>query len=139
MAKKIHVVIVDDDLDNRELTREDFTRIDWIEKIRIVEDPHSLLDYLETLSRESDYPALILVDYQLSEMNGEELFHLLKKRSAYKNIQVAFYSSNLDKTIRKRLDALGVQYFPRPFNILQGEELAKEIKEVALKNEMIEI
>jgi len=96
-----------------------------------------LLDYLNGLHGRSELPALIIVDYRLRKMNGEELYHHLKKNSRYKNIQVAFYSSNLDQSIRNRLNALGVQYFTRPLNELQGEELAKEIREVALRNSMI--
>ena len=135
MSKRIHVIIVDDDMDNRDFTIENFVKISWIESIRIVEDASELLHYLDSLHISSEYPSLIIIDYMLRRINGEELLNLLRNHPKYHHIQVAFYSSNLSRDIRARLEQLDVQFFERPLSGQAAEELAVRIKNVALKHE----
>jgi CheY-like chemotaxis protein len=134
---KIKVVIVENDPENRDLTIEDFTRIDWMDHVKIVENGYLLFHYLDQLDTADDYPSLIIADYLLPGMNGEELYYHLKSHDTYKIIQFAFYDSNVDECLRPRLNKLDVKYFDRPFNIQQATELAQKIKNIALTKSMV--
>jgi CheY-like chemotaxis protein len=110
-----------------------FTDINWIDSVKIVNNAADLLFYLDSLHLQEYQPALIIVDYDLPYINGEELLELLTAHIDYRHIEVAFYSSNLNDHIRGRLNLLGIRYFKRPLTILGGEMLAEEIKDVALR------
>ncbi|MGZ3836955.1 MAG: response regulator [Flavisolibacter sp.] len=133
MHQQVHVVIVDNNKGNRALTAMNFTDINWIDSVKIVNNASELLLYLDSLGLQEYQPALIIVDYDLPYINGEELLELLTAHLDYRHIEVAFYSSNLNDEIRKRLNLLGIRYFKRPLTIVAGEKLAEEIKTVALQ------
>lgn len=133
MHQQIHVVIVDNNKGNRQLTEMNFKDINWIDSIKIVNNAADLLFYLDSLHLQEYQPALIIVDYDLPYINGEALLELLTAHIDYRYIEVAFYSSNLNDEIRKRLNLLGIRYFKRPITFLGGEVLAEEIKSVALQ------
>ena len=133
MHQQVHVVIVDSNKGNRELTATSFSDINWIDSVKIVNNAADLLFYLDSLDLQEYQPALIVVDYDLPYINGEALLELLTAHIDYRHIEVAFYSSNLNNEIRERLNQLGIRYFKRPLTILGGEALAEEIKEVALQ------
>lgn len=133
MHQQINVVIVDNNQGNRELTTMNFTDINWIDSVKIVNNAADLLFYLDSLHLQEYQPALIIVDYDLPYINGEALLELLTAHIDYRHIEVAFYSSNLNNEIRERLNLLGIRYFKRPLSILGGEAIAEEIKGVALQ------
>jgi CheY-like chemotaxis protein len=133
MHQQVRVVIVDNNESNRQITAMNFTDINWIDSVKIVNNAADLLFYLNSLQLQEYQPALIIVDYDLPYINGEDLLELLTAHIDYRHIEVAFYSSNLNDNIRKRLNALGIRYFKRPLTILGGERLAEEIKAAALR------
>ena len=134
MHQQVHVVIVDNNKISRELTAVSFADINWTDSIKIVNNAANLIFYLDSLHLRKYQPALIIVDYNLPYINGEELLELLTEHVDYRHIEVAFYSSNLTDDIRKRLNLLGIRCFKRPLTFRGGETLAEEIKKVALQN-----
>jgi two-component system chemotaxis response regulator CheY len=70
---------------------------------------------------------LILLDWNMPEMNGYEVLEKLKADQRYKNIPVMMVTTEGEKkNIVKAIKAGAVQYVVKPFTI---EELTKKIQE----------
>ena len=58
---------------------------------------------------------LVIVDYQMPQMTGEDFIRIVKSHHAYKNIPLILYSSVNHDGLKQRLKAMGVDgYITKP-------------------------
>lgn len=112
----IHVTIVDDIHDNlesyRELLEEDFN-------LKLISNPLSLIDFLE--NHETN---LLLLDLHMPQMNGFELYQLVKER--YPNLPTVFLSGDpSEDSVVEGLNLGASDFIVKP---ITAKELVARIK-----------
>jgi len=115
-AKSIHIVIAEDDEEDRMLTREAMIESRVKNTVHFVEDGEYLMDYLHNkgdFSDKSKYPApgLILLDLNMPRKDGREALKEIKSNEHLKRIPVVILTtSKAEEDIIRTYD-LGVNSF----------------------------
>lgn len=115
-------LIVDDDLMNTKLMEVVFKKIDW-------ESESILRDYLDILTRPdlADI-SLIMMDYNLKDMTGDEVIKKLRTDANYKGPIWLVSASPKEDEIQKSIDAGANKIVKKPFNIMDVSEMVKSLE-----------
>jgi CheY-like chemotaxis protein len=89
--KKIHVVLADDDPDDRELFATALSEVDANTNLVTVEDGESLFRNLETMTK----PDIIFLDLNMPRKNGRECLADIHNDKRYNDIAVIIYSTSM--------------------------------------------
>lgn len=94
----IHILMVEDNPADVELTREALKRGKLVNNISVVEDGEEALDYLYKRNRyeKAETPDIIFLDLNLPRMNGREVLSHIKKDQELSAIPVIVLSSSED-------------------------------------------
>jgi CheY-like chemotaxis protein len=115
-AKSIHIVIAEDDEEDRMLTREAMIESRVKNTVHFVEDGEYLMDYLHNKGDYSDKskfpaPGLILLDLNMPRKDGREALKEIKSNEHLKRIPVVILTtSKAEEDIIRTYD-LGVNSF----------------------------
>jgi CheY-like chemotaxis protein len=115
-AKSIHIVIAEDDEEDRMLTREAMIESRVKNTVHFVEDGEYLMDYLHNKGDYSDKnkfpaPGLILLDLNMPRKDGREALKEIKSNEQLKRIPVVILTtSKAEEDIIRTYD-LGVNSF----------------------------
>ncbi|MBJ7427719.1 MAG: response regulator [Bacteroidia bacterium] len=115
-AKSIHIVIAEDDEEDRMLTREAMIESRVKNTVHFVEDGEYLMDYLHNkgdFSDKSKYPApgLILLDLNMPRKDGREALKEIKSNEHLKRIPVVILTTSKAEEDIIRTYNLGVNSF----------------------------
>ncbi|MCL2186187.1 MAG: response regulator [Treponema sp.] len=110
MLENIPSVLVVDDAEANVLILEEILKTDY--KIITAYNGKEALDALHSASQ---LPKIILLDLIMPQMNGRELFEILKKDKAYRRIPVIFITVENDAE-SDLLDAGAVDFINKPFH-----------------------
>lgn len=122
--KAIHILIAEDDAEDRMLTTEAMNESRLVNRIDFVEDGEELMDYLNNIGKYSDpksfpLPGLILLDLNMPRKDGREALKEIKSSPHLKKIPVIILTtSKAEEDIIRTYD-LGVNSFitkPVTFN-----------------------
>jgi putative two-component system response regulator len=114
-----NVLIVDDASANLEL-------LAGILRERGIEPRPVLSGKLAILAVQADPPDLILLDINMPEMNGFEVYARLKADAAFKDIPVIFITALMETADKLKAFSMGaVDYVTKPF---QGEEVCARVE-----------
>ena len=101
MARSLAVTILmaDDDIDDRDLTRDAMQKNQLETELKWVEDGEELLDYLNRRGRFSDptaapRPGLILLDLNMPRMDGREALREIKADPELRRIPIIVLSTS---------------------------------------------
>ncbi|HET7897104.1 MAG TPA: response regulator [Flavisolibacter sp.] len=131
----LHIIVVDDDEDDRYMIDSSFRQVQWMDHIKILSSGESLFRHLDSLPDSNAFPSLILLDYHMPRIGAEEILLRLKRQQAYANINVAVYSTEMSDTLRDRLLAMGaVDCYTKRWNANGNRQLAEALKTVAQQN-----
>ena len=114
--KPIHILMADDDEDDRLIAQEAFEEARIINTIQFVEDGEELLDYLQRRGAYAEpdaapRPGLILLDLNMPKMDGREALQAIKSDPELRRIPVVVLTtSEAEEDILKSYD-LGVNSF----------------------------
>lgn len=90
--KPIHILLADDDEDDRFLTREAFLKHFPISQMQFVEDGEELMEYLNRTGRykdsQAEMPELILLDLNMPRKDGREALQEIKTDQRLRHIPV---------------------------------------------------
>lgn len=117
MAQNYPIVIVDDDLDDRELLGELALELRPNHDLRYFVNGVEVLKYLETTSEQ---PFIILCDVNMPKMNGMELLEQIQKTPflKQKSIPFIFLSTSGEKRYVMKAYELSAQgFFQKPSEI----------------------
>jgi CheY-like chemotaxis protein len=110
MNKSGPVVVIEDDLDDQEILKEIFGKLDYKNEVVFFRDGNSALKYLD---QGDIYPFLILSDINMPKMDGFELRSVIQtnERLHIKCIPYLFFSTNANKQSVIDAYSLSVQGF----------------------------
>lgn len=135
-SQNCHLLIVDDDEDDRYILDLSFRQIQWGEHIKLLDSGDDMFRHLDGLSNPSSYPSLILLDYNMPRMGAEEIINRLKRHAHYNSIRVAVYSTAMTEALKTRLQALGaVECYSKGVSVAAAMRLAGDLKEEAQKQQ----
>lgn len=110
-----NVLLVEDNQDDAELIIRSLKKSRIANKIDWVRSGEEALDYIDDL--ENGLPALILLDFQLPGINGDEVLKGIRDRGMGRNIPVVLLTSSDENEDIKKIYALGANsYIVKPVN-----------------------
>jgi CheY-like chemotaxis protein len=113
-TKQKIILFADDDLDDQELLKEAFLKIDDQLIIHTHTTGKDALTFLENCTDE-DLPGLIILDYNIPDMNGAEIFQSINSNSRYHHITKIVWSTSNSPLYRQICKDAGIDhYFEKP-------------------------
>ena len=96
--ESINILLVEDNKGDIELTRESLSRGKLKNKLTVIEDGESALNYLYKRAPYEDVerPDIVLLDLNLPKVSGRDILKALKQDDSLKDIPVIILSSSQD-------------------------------------------
>jgi two-component system response regulator len=135
--KSVHILMADDDPDDRMLMQEALQETNLENLLRFVEDGAELMDYLHRRGKfveDAPRPGLILLDLNMPKVDGREALKNIKSDPELRRIPiVVFTTSRADHDILKSYD-LGVNSFiSKPTQYVDLVYVARQISQYWLR------
>jgi CheY-like chemotaxis protein len=118
------ILIADDDLDDQELLGDAFRAIDKLLALEFIHNGNKVVKYLEKLD-DAELPSLIVLDYNMPELNGVEILRVLNDGTRYKPIPKIIWSTSNSIVYKKLCLELGAaDYIVKPSDLASFESIA---------------
>lgn len=125
-----YVIIIDDDQDDREILSASLELLGIYTKS--FDSGVKALSYLHLVTDSSELPTLIISDYNMPCMNGQQVLLSIKTNNATKNIPVVMFSTHLPQFVKKNHLALGaLRCFNKPNSYLEFNAQVGVFKDLA--------
>ena len=119
------ILIGEDDADDEELLKELFASVDDAFSLVFINNGRRLVDYLHA-APDHGLPCLIVLDYNMPELNGEQILRELKGNAKFTRIPKIIWTTSQSDAYKGRcLDAGADDYIIKPANI---NELVEAIR-----------
>jgi len=123
--RKKWILIGEDDMDDKEILEETFKEIDPSVAIRFIPGGKEIISFLES-AKEGEEPSLIVLDYNMPELNGAEILQKLQSISLVEKVPKLIWSTSgasLYKSKCMRMGATG--YLVKPSSVEELEEMTR--------------
>lgn len=128
--RKKYLFLAEDDDDDVEILLESMQKLDQQIDVFVLKNGQQTLSCLESLPEER-IPGLILLDYNLPEINGYQILITLARLDKYKSVpKIIWSTSNSPFHIKECLDSGALNYFVKPSEITGFYLFAKEIIDI---------
>ena len=132
MVEFRQILLVDDNLEDIELTLEALSERNLANRVISVNDGVQAMEYLQCegnyKDREPENPALILLDIKMPRMDGIEVLEAIRKDPALKTIPVVMLTSSREESDLLKSYELGVNaYVVKPVNIKDFFEAVQQL------------
>jgi CheY-like chemotaxis protein len=122
---KLTVLLAEDDIDDQELLKDAFLKIN--PSIQMVSFT-SGKKFLHTLENLDTAPHMVILDYNIPEMNGAEILQHLNGHLQYKSMVKIVWSTSNSPFYKNSCLALGAHaYFVKPSTLAGLEQMAQEM------------
>jgi CheY-like chemotaxis protein len=119
------ILLGEDDIDDEELLKELFSSVDGSFELTFINNGRQVIEYLDSLPN-TLLPCLLILDYNMPELNGADVLENLKAKSRYADIPKVIWSTSGTETYRKKCLELGAEdYITKPSRV---SELVQAIK-----------
>ena len=123
----IDILLADDDDEDLELIENAIVEIEPAADLHKVTNGKAVLEYLYNQPDEK-LPCLIILDYNMPELNGSEVLALIDKEKRYNNIAKVILSTSSTPThIHNCINNGASEYFIKPNNMGDFVKLAKKM------------
>lgn len=130
MRESYTILLADDDPDDQELIVLAFTEASSSFNLHIVNDGREVIDFLSATS-DNKLPCLIVLDYNMPELNGAEVLEKLTGEKRYHKIpKIILSTSGNPKYVEDCLFKGADAYKVKPDNYSDLVVLAKEMLEL---------
>ncbi len=121
------ILFGEDDPDEEEFLKEIFSAIDPTLSLTFYNSGRKLLASIENIPDEK-LPGLIVLDYNMPELNGAEILKELKRHQRYEAIpKIIWSTSGSDHYKKLCLDSGAQEYVIKPSSIGQLESVARHL------------
>lgn len=128
------ILIADDDLEDLELVEDAIIKQNPSVRVHKLTDGQAVIDYLSHRDI-NELPCLIVLDYNMRELNGSEVLARISKEKRYNGIpKIIFSTSNTSAYIRECLKNGAAEYLVKPNNMKDLEVIASKMLKWCSKN-----
>lgn len=111
------IIFGEDDIDDIDLLKETFAEVDNTYSLLFIDKGRKLVDTLEALP-DNELPCLLVLDYNIPELNGAEILTELSRKERYASIPKIIWSTSGSDTYKRKCLELGaVDYVIKPLNV----------------------
>jgi CheY-like chemotaxis protein len=125
MKKALHILLADDDKDDRLFFREALKKVTIPTRLTTIDDGQKLIDLLS--KNKIQLPDVLFLDLNMPRKNGNECLTEIKRDKKLSQIPVIIYSTSLHDDVADVLYKNGAHYYVKKCNIT---ELPKAISRV---------
>jgi CheY-like chemotaxis protein len=119
------IIVVDNDMADHELIRIAFERVNALEEVLFLTSGEDLIEHLDT-SEQDQQPSLIILDYNMPGLNGDETLRRIKDNPFTKDTPIVIYSTSVSPQMRKDMEGSGVLLLiQKGDNVARLEEQAR--------------
>lgn len=119
------IIVVDNDIADHELIRIAFERINAAKEVLFLKSGQELIEFLD-LTEPDEQPSLIILDYNMPGLNGDETLRCLKENPFTKDTPVIIYSTTISPQMKKSMEKSGVlMLLQKGDNVAKLEEQAR--------------
>ncbi len=119
------IVLGEDDADDEEILKEVFTTVDDSFELEFINNGRKLIASLEQLD-DLKLPCIIILDYNMPELNGAEILDELRKKKRYDHIPKIIWSTSGSDTYKQKCLHLGAsEYLTKPSSFQGLTEVAR--------------
>ena len=123
----LKILLAEDDIDDQELLAEAFSEIDPAIQLDSFSTGKKFLNHLEELP-DSEIPNMIILDYNIPEINGAEILEKLESDKRYQHVVKLVWSTSNSALYENSCLSLGAKpYLVKPSNITALMDLAKKM------------
>ena len=131
--KKHHILIVDDDADDREIVKDAFTAASNANEYIFLENGDKLLEYLEN-NAGNGLPSLILMDLNMPGKDGRDILREIKTDQRFLSIPIIVFTTSSSDKDKATSYSLGANCFlTKPDTFQKLVALAKSISNLWLQ------
>jgi CheY-like chemotaxis protein len=128
---KPYILLIDDDEDDLELLSSSLELSGLL--IKVFNAGDKAITYLD--SKTQALPALIILDYNMPRINGEQVLRLLKSNEYTKNIPVIMYSTAISPIFKQAVLNLGAHAcYTKPFSYSEFKTQVSLFKSLAFSS-----
>jgi CheY-like chemotaxis protein len=111
------IIFGEDDIDDIDFLKETFSTVDDSFALLFIDKGRKLITTLEEL-QDHELPCLLVLDYNMPELNGAEILTQLKLSERYTSIPKIIWSTSGSDTYKNKCLSLGaVDYVIKPVNV----------------------
>jgi CheY-like chemotaxis protein len=126
------ILIADDDQEDLELLSEVILQVQSDIRLHMVNNGSMVMDFLEKAS-DNDLPSLIVLDYNMPNMNGAEVLEQLCNNPRYQKIpKIIWSTSNNSSYIKECMEKGATSYFVKPATHKNLKEQAEQMVRMCL-------
>jgi CheY-like chemotaxis protein len=115
------IFVVDDDREDRQILQEYFEDIGMGERVRYFENGEQAIASLESSTKTSALPKLIVLDLNMPILNGTQALRILKHDPRFKQIPVIILSTSENEEEKRKCISYGaVDYLVKPMSFDEG-------------------
>lgn len=108
------ILIADDDEEDLELLSEVLLQLDETIRLHMVKNGSVAMNFLKN-AKEDELPSLIVLDYNMPNMNGAEVLEQLHKDPRYQKVpKIIWSTSNNSNYIKECMDKGATAYLVKP-------------------------
>ena len=121
------IMFGEDDLDEEDFLKEVFFSLDSSYSLLFVDNGRKLIAELDRIP-DDNLPTLLVLDYNMPELNGAEVLQALKQKSRYDSIPKIVWSTSGSDIYKKLCFESGANdYVIKPSNIKELEDIARHL------------
>lgn len=125
---KSHILIAEDDADDRLLLQQAFTQKQYPVDLQFAENGLEVMDRLAGDIDSMAFPNFIILDLNMPKMNGFEALKQIKRSDQLKKIPVIMFSTtNAEQDVRKCYESGANSYVVKPTNFAFLVEIVESI------------
>lgn len=122
----IHIILADDDEDDRDFFSEAFSEIKIKTKLNLFNDGEQLMNYL--LNPDSLLPHILFLDLNMPIKSGIECLHEIKQEEHLKDIAIAIYSTSAsDEDIEETFVSGANIYIKKPNDFVTLKKVLSDV------------
>lgn len=122
---KLHIVLAEDDQDDRLLFQNVFNHVKIDHSLKMCESGLELMDYLNNVEEK---PHIIFLDLNMPGKSGLECLREIKKNKDLQDITIAIYSTTSDKSIIEQVFILGANVvIKKPSDLAELKKILTEV------------
>lgn len=129
MSATIHILLADDDPDDREFFSEAIQSIGIPHKLTLFEDGQELMNYLYTV--ELDVPHILFLDLNMPCKSGLDCLDEIRQNTKLKDLSVAIYStSSSEKDVEQAFVGGANVYIKKPNDFQSLRKVVGEVVKI---------